>query len=279
MKITVKGLTGGHSGTEIDKGRANADKLMGRIVRRICDKCEVRLVSVDGGLKNNAIPCFAEGIVCAENAMTVKEVCGEISAELKEEFKETDGGVCITAEKTESHRTPMDCGSTARIAEILVRMPDGVIKMSSDAEGMVETSLNLGIMRTEDDAVELVSCVRSSIDASKRAVGAEIERLADEFGGEYEASGDYPGWEYRKNSPLRETLCRIFEENNGRMPKIEIIHAGLECGIFSGKIDGLDCVSCGPRIDDIHTVREKMSVSSVGRLWRMITEALEEMSE
>lgn len=298
IEVTVDGLVGGHSGVEINKGRANADKLLGRLLYRAAQECEIRLVSVGGGLKDNAIPCRAAAVMCTRDAAAVERVCEELGAELADEYRVCDGGIRISAAAVDTARNenaaaegvgavgaaalakavPMDSESTRRVITMLMCIPNGVQKMSAEIDGMVETSLNLGIVRTAEEYAEFVSCIRSSVESEKRALRAEVECLARSLGGTAEILGDYPGWEYRSESPLRDAMRAVFEKRYGYAPKIETIHAGLECGIFAGKLDGLDCVSFGPQIDDIHTHREKMSISSVGRVWNMVVEVIEKMA-
>lgn len=279
MKITVSGLAGGHSGVEIDKGRGNADKILGRALYELSKECEIRIVSADGGLKDNAIPRFAEAVVRAESTAKVWEECARLNNELKSEYRLTDGEICVEAEETADERIPMTADSTGKIISVLMCIPNGVRRMNAEVEGAVETSLNLGILRTEEEYVELVTCIRSGSETQKNALFDSVECVIKLVGGAVETAGDYPGWEYRESSPLRDAMCEAFEEEYGYAPKVETIHAGLECGIFCGKFAErgreLDCVSCGPQIDDIHTVRERMSISSAERTWRVIRKVIE----
>ena len=149
--------------------------------------------------------------------------------------------------------------------------------MSRDIDGLVQTSLNLGILTLTDNALEASFSVRSSLGSEKELLNTRLGAITDAFGGYIEISGDYPAWEYNDNSKLRNLMVEVFKEQYGREPKIEAIHAGLECGIFCGKIDGLDCVSLGPDILEIHTPRERLSISSTARVWKFITEVLKRM--
>ena len=160
------------------------------------------------------------------------------------------------------------------IAAFLCSVPNGVKSMSSDIEGLVKTSSNLGILKTEQNSIYFLSSIRSSEEEQSRELLDEICRLAEKYGIKTHASGYYPAWEYRKDSHLRDIMCEIYKKQYGKEPVIEAIHAGLECGIFCGKADDLDCVSFGPDIYDIHTVKERMSISSVQRVWAFIKEVL-----
>ena len=150
--------------------------------------------------------------------------------------------------------------------------------MSRDIPGLVQTSLNLGILRLEESGdYMLSSSIRSSVAAEKEAMSRDLKTLAARFGASFGQRGDYPAWEYRQDSPLRDAMVRIFTRQYGRAPVVEAIHAGLECGLFSAKLPGLDCVSFGPDLREIHTFRESMSVASVQRVYAMVVETLKRM--
>ena len=159
----------------------------------------------------------------------------------------------------------------------LVQMPFGVQRMSQDMEGLVQTSLNLGILSSSETELHAVFSVRSSVQSEKEALYARLENLMELLGGSVTATGDYPPWEYRKDSPLRELMTQVFREQYGREPEVMAIHAGLECGLFSGRLPELDCVSIGPDMDDIHTTKERLSLASVERTWRYLCEVLKRL--
>ena len=276
MTITVDGLAGGHSGVEIHKGRANADMLLGRVLYAASQAAALRLVSVNGGLKDNAIPTAAQAIVVTENAEAVIGVCEEMSAAFRSEYSVTDSNVSVSA-TVGGEGLAMDEASTQRVLCLLQCAPNGVQVMSADIEGLVQTSLNLGVLMTGDREVSASFCVRSSVDSQKHMLIQRLQCLAQQLGGTMTLAGDYPGWAYRQDSPLRELMLDVFTAQYGYAPRIEAIHAGLECGLFAGKIPGLDCVSFGPDLTDIHTPRERMSVASVQRVWTMLLEILRRM--
>lgn len=276
MTVTVDGLAGGHSGVEIHKGRANADMLLGRVLYAAAQSAELRLISVDGGLKDNAIPTAAQAIIVTDNAEAVTRVCEEMNAAFCAEYSVTDNGVSLSAVRGGSG-TAMDEASTKRVIALLLCAPNGVQVMSADIAGLVQTSLNLGVLTTGEAEVKASFCLRSSVDSQKRMLVQRLECLAQQLGGSMVLAGDYPGWAYRQESPLRDLMTEVFTQQYGHAPKIEAIHAGLECGLFAGKIPGLDCVSFGPDLADIHTPRERMSVSSVQRVWAMLLEILHRM--
>ena len=276
LTITVGGLRGGHSGVEIDKGLGNACMLLGRVLNACGLESELRLISADGGLKDNAIPREASAVVSAADAQTVKAVCARLDAELKNEYRATDPEVFVSVTDG-SAGLPMDEASSCRILAFLTCAPNGIQSMSADMPGLVQTSLNLGILTTADSEVNASFCVRSSVDSQKQMLVERLVCLTETMGGTVEVFGDYSGWEYRPDSPLRDLLVEVFTEQYGYAPKIEAIHAGVECGIFAGKLPGLDCVSMGPDLTEIHTCRERLHIASVQRLWIMVLETLKRM--
>ena len=276
LTVTVGGLRGGHSGVEIDKGLGNACMLLGRVLTACGRETALRLVSVSGGLKDNAIPREASAVVAAADAREIRAVCARLDAELKNEYRTTDPEVFVSV-RDGGAGLPMDEDSTRRILAFLTCAPNGIQAMSADIPSLVQTSLNLGILTTGDETVDASFCVRSSVDSQKQMLVERLECLTETLGGSVGVFGDYSGWEYRSDSPLRELLVEVFTEQYGHAPKIEAIHAGVECGIVAGKLPGLDCVSMGPDLTEIHTCRERLHIASVQRLWAMVLETLKRM--
>ena len=274
LRVRVEGLTGGHSGAEIHKGRANANMLLGRLLRAMAAETELRLVSADGGLKDNAIPVAAEAVVAAEDGRKAKAAAERMAACFQTEYRRSDPMLTVTAEEAAAAWQPMDASSTERTVCLLACAPNGVQTMSQDIHGLVQTSLNLGILKTGENAVTASFCIRSSVDSEKEMLKDRLACLLAQLGGGVSFSGEYPGWAYRPDSPLRELMTEVYREQYGREPKVEAIHAGLECGLLAGKLPGLDCVSIGPDLLEIHTPREKMSISSVQRVWAFVREVL-----
>ena len=274
LRVRVAGLTGGHSGAEIHKGRANANMLLGRLLRAMAAETELRLVSADGGLKDNAIPVAAEAVVAAEDGRKAKAAAERMAACFQTEYRRSDPMLTVTAEEAAAAWQPMDASSTERTVCLLACAPNGVQTMSQDIHGLVQTSLNLGILKTGENAVTASFCIRSSVDSEKEMLKDRLACLLAQLGGGVSFSGEYPGWSYRPDSPLRELMTEVYREQYGREPKVEAIHAGLECGLLAGKLPGLDCVSIGPDLLEIHTPREKMSISSVQRVWMFVREIL-----
>ncbi len=277
VRVSAGGLLGGHSGTEINKEHANAIKLLGITLKKIRKKIPFRLAEICGGEKDNAIPREASAMVCVAKDKRdefVREL-SRIEAEEKNEQKSKEKKLYLKAEETEWNAVPvMDSESTDRVLDFLVLLPNGVMAMSADIEGLVETSLNVGILKTCDSEVVASSAIRSAIETAKHKVNLQLETLAGLFGGYTETHGEYPGWQFDPDSKLRADMVRIYKEMFGKDVQVEALHAGLECGIMISKIPGLDCVSFGPNIYDIHTTEERLSISSTARMWDYLLEIL-----
>lgn len=279
IHIYVDGLVGGHSGAEIHKGRANSNKVMAELLDRLLKLMPYRLVYVRGGQKDNAIPRYTMAkIIVAENRLedALTEIDKIADALLKALPKE-ETKAKITKEACVCRGRAMSIASTRKVVGILNELPNGIQSWSKDIEGLVQTSLNLGILKTEGSTVSMSFSVRSSVNDEKTALTDELKAIAAKYGAKYSQHGDYPAWEYRKDSPLRDRMVSTFETLYGRKPVVEAIHAGLECGLFSGKLPGLDCVSFGPDMQDIHTTRERLSVASTARTWKYLLAVLERL--
>ena len=274
--VVISGLIGGHSGVEIHKGRGNADFLLGRVLYAAAAKTPLRLVSVEGGEKDNAIPAYARAVVYVEDLTVLRDVCAELEGILRDEYAVTDPGVSVSV-LAEGGGVAMDEESTRRVICLMTCAPNGVQVMNPDIQGLVQTSLNLGILYTREEQVVASFCIRSSVDSQMWMLIQRLECLAYQLDGVCRNSGVYPGWAYRKDSSLRELMTEVFVDCCGYRPAIEAMHAGLECGILVGKIHGLDCVSFGPDILEIHTPRERMSIPSVQRTWKFLVELLRRM--
>lgn len=283
ITVTVDGLLGGHSGDEIGKERANAIILMGRVLRLLTDETSVGVISMKGGGKDNAIPrfCTAELLLTAPEALEdsfgeqVAAWIGELEQTLKKEYSVSDPGVCLKLEIGEKAAEEIcDASSAMRLLFFLRTVPNGVQHMSMAIPGLVETSSNLGILEFYRESVHMVLSIRSSVASRMEDLCDRVVHLIHMMGGEAELEGDYPAWEYRENSPLRERIGQLWEQLFGTKPEFSAIHAGLECGVFSEKIEDLDCVSFGPDILDIHTPKERLSISSAERVWKFLLEFL-----
>ncbi len=277
-KVNVTGLLGGHSGAEIDKGRANANVLLGRLTMEVRKNGDIRLVSLSGGSAANAIPAVSEATfwMAEEDAAEFERTVGKLEAVLQKEYAVKDPGVKLEMETVSKYDEIMVFSeeTTERIMTILCLMPNGIHSMSAAIPGLVQTSMNLGVMKIEDDRVILEYSVRSSVDSEKESLKDKAFLLLTQMGAEAELGGDYPAWEYRAQSPLRERMAAVYEEMFGCKPAIQAIHAGLECGILSTKLPDLDCISIGPDMKDIHTPEERLSISSTERMWNYLLAVL-----
>ena len=279
VEITLSGLKGGHSGAEIHHGRANANHTMGRILSELSKKVAFAIVDISGGEKDNAIPLYAEATLAVKNPDMdlIKAELETVEAALNKEYASKEENILITLCNRECKSAEMtDAASTARICEYLCAVPDGVIAMSGLNPGFVETSLNLGVLKLTKAGLEADYALRSSIEQSKFFLRDRVDMITRAFGGICEFSGDYPGWEYKAVSPLRDKMIRVYEECYGSSPEVTAIHAGLECGILLEKKKDLDCISFGPDIYDIHTTKERMPVDSVKRTWEYLLALLAE---
>lgn len=264
--VKVSGLRGGHSGVEIDKGRYNANCLLANFLLTLPS---FRLADIHGGLKDNAIPALSECTVCCD--ADIKAAADEF---VKANYRETDPDFKITVTPAEKISLAADSDESLSAARFLAELPNGIQAMSEDIDGLVETSLNLGILKTENGKINASFAVRSSKNAKKAELLEKLEVLANKYGAQYSSHGHYPAWEYRKSSPLRDTMINAYEKLYGTRPTVAVIHAGLECGLFSEKLENLDAVSFGPNMLDIHTPRERLSVSSTQRTYRYLCEIL-----
>ena len=279
-KLKISGLQGGHSGQEINKERGNAICLMGRLLAALQEKTPVYLKKVNGGTADNAIP----NEVCAE--IVVTEWTEDIAAFMEEKFC---GLKAEFAGKEDGLKCELQVGAEDALIEVCNRkdseqwihllnvIPHGVIANSVKMKGLVETSLNPGILNVSAVEGMVSTSVRSSNAAAKEALINQLKSLAALCDATVGIRGDYPGWDYDPDSPLREKMVTIYEEMYGVKPQIEAIHAGLECGIFQSKIPGLDCVSIGPDMQDIHTTRETLSIPSIQRVWKFLLKVLESL--
>lgn len=273
-RIHISGLVGGHSGIEINRGRANADVLLGRVLYAVSHATAMRIVSATGGNKDNAIPVSAAAVLAVESREKAMAACEEMESVFRREYAVADGNIAVTLQPCGAGEQPMDADSTRRVLTLLQCAPNGVQEMSRQVEGLVQTSLNLGILTTETKAVQASFCVRSNIDSQKDMLLHRLELLGQMLGGTYSVSGVYPAWEYRADSPLRRLMSEIFREQYGHAPTVEVIHAGVECGLLAEQLPGLDCVSLGPELTQIHTPRERMHIASVRRTWELVTQTL-----
>ena len=278
-EVFVEGLKGGHSGTEIQKERGNANCLFARLLWNLTQKLDVGIHELEGGLADNAIPRQTKAVLVIEpkDSASFAEICDVTAARIGEELAVKDPGFTIVvAERGKGSFSCVNRRDTRRAAAFLNSLPNGVQAMSADLPGLVETSLNLGILTLDKGEICAEFSVRSSVESAKEALIARLSCITKLAGGNQTVTGDYPGWKYRADSPLREKMVALYEKMYGEKPKVEAIHAGLECGLLGSKISDLDCVSFGPQMSDIHTTEESLSISSTKRVWEYLVRLLEE---
>ena len=267
VRLTVDGLKGGHSGVEIHKPLANANKVMGELLSRIQKLMPICITKLQGGAKDNAIPrsCQCTLVALGMYPEKINEVAAQLQQEIRQQYDEPDAVVYgDDVEALGGNALTQEC--TAKVIGLLCAAPNGVQSWSQDIEGLVQTSLNLGVVKM-DETVRMTFAVRSSVNQEKRDLLARLAELAAFYGADYSEVGDYPAWEYKKDSLLRDTMVKTYQEMFGKEAQVVAIHAGLECGLLSEKLPGLDCVSIGPNMHDIHTSREKLEIESTRRTW------------
>ena len=274
--ITLSGLLGGHSGMEIHKGRANANVLMGRFLLYLKNRFSYELATLTGGVKENVIPNNSQAIIVIEPASenALLQATADFQAIVSTEYAAADPDIqvlCIAnTERTDKSVSVIDEASFNKVLTALNTVPNGVQSMSMDLPGLVETSLNIGVMELTENEFVFKASIRSSVVSAKEYIYDKIAVLTQNLGGTIDYAGDYPAWAYSRDSKLRDLCIDIYEKQYGQKPVVEIIHAGLECGILSSKVEGLDCISFGPDLIDIHTFNERMGISSVQRVWEYV---------
>ena len=277
VSIEVKNCTGGHSGAEIDKGRANASYVANRVLAAGLEAGEVCIVDLVGGTKDNAIPRATSAKVVTTSA-AIEAMTKEADA-IKNEFAITDPEMEIVI--TNEGNVVVDgvnAAQSERFIQLLQCMPNGVQTMSHDIEGLVETSLNLGILNVLDDEIKYSCSLRSSVDSAKNALIRKVLMVAKAFGCQTSIHGEYPAWEYLRESSFRDEMVKIYTDMYGEAPIVETIHAGVECGLLASKLPGLDAVSIGPEMYDIHTPKERLSIASTERVYEYVRRVIEDMN-
>ena len=278
-KIDIKGLLGGHSGMEIDKQRANSNVLMGRLLNHISNVCNIEfdLVSIEGGLKNNAIPREAECIILVnsnDESNLEKEINNTLKV-FKNEYKTSDPDVTIEFEKCEKeYDKALNDKCKENIIELINLMPRGIQTMSMDIKGLVESSTNLGVITNNEENFVFEFATRSSVKSLKDDLNNRMTLLCNKLGVKLDLMDDYPEWEYAKDSKLEKICVDTYEELMGKKPKIVAIHAGLECGLLLDAIKGAQAISIGPNLFDVHTPNEHLDIPSTERTWKYLVAIL-----
>ena len=275
-EIRISGLKGGHSGMNINQGRGNANCLMARTLYSAMERCpSLRVHELTGGEFDNVICLRADALaaVSAADAPAFEAFIKEFDATLKNEYAVTDGGISLVCEKADVP-VAFSAADTSRLLHVLLALPQGVQEMSADFPGLVQTSLNLGVMRTDEHGVKFSYSVRSCIASQKDMLIQRVKAIVEFGGGTVGERSNYPGWQYDRNSALRKEVEAVYRDLTGHDGKIEATHGGLECGLFIEKIPGLDALSMGPELHDVHSVEERLNVASTERVYKLVCEVL-----
>lgn len=276
--IKIKDLKGGHSGSDIDKQRANAIKLIARVLNNL-KGIDLNLVNISGGAKDNAIPREAEAtiLINEQNKCSLEDILNKLEQIFKNEFKVSDPYISIILQKAQMPNTVFDLNSAKKVIDTLLLIPNGILAMSLDIKGLVESSNNIGVLKTLDNKVSLSCAIRSSVSTRKEEIKNQIQCLADLVEADLIVKGEYPAWEFDPNSKIRQIFLKVYKDMYNKEAQIEAIHAGLECGLFAKKMQGVDMISFGPDMENVHTPDEKLSISSVARTWDYLKAVLKEL--
>ena len=274
-RLQVTGLKGGHSGMDINKERGNSIKLLGRAMVLLKKDYPFTIAALSGGSKNNAIPREAEGVLVFDQLPSdLNTKVKAIEKILGDEIKTQDEGFKLLLSETKVPEKTYDELTTKNVLELLYLLPNGVESQSQDIKDLVETSLNLGVLTERNDHLDFDFAVRSSVGSKKEMLMDKVRVLGEKYGAEVIVTSSYPEWQYAKESKIRDTFIAIYKEKYGVEPGIEAIHAGLECGILAGRIQGLDMISLGPNLYDVHTPNEHMSIPSVKNVYEFLLAVL-----
>lgn len=278
-RISVGGLKGGHSGMEINKGRGNANKLMGRVLNCIASEFSSLIGEINGGLKANAITRETDAVIFLKpsDVPVLEAKLAECNDIFRNELSAADPDVFVKSEAVaDAGRKAFSKATTGKVIAALVVTPNGIQSMSMHIKDLVESSTNLGVVQTHEDKVEFINEIRSSVSSLKRAVLKQVEMIGRLLGGELSIGSDYLEWAYKPDSKLRTLFQRVYKEKYGVDAQVIALHAGLECGVLSNKIEGLDCISLGPNLYDVHTPNEHLSIKSTKNVWEYLLEVLKQ---
>lgn len=277
LEVTIHGLKGGHSGVEIDQQRGNANKLAGRLLNRLNQNMEIALADIRGGAKDNVITSVSKFTIVVQDSVKAEMIIENMLNTWRLEFGADEPGLDITIFKTEhAEKSVLSDTDKNKVIFFLNNCQNGVYGFSRSLQGLVETSDNLGVVISEESRVSFILLIRSSVSSRLEELKEAYISWSEFLGGTYELSGAYPAWMYKDDSKIRPIVAEVFEKVYGKKPEIATIHAGLECGLLSGKKPELDCVSFGPKMFDIHSVNERLDIASTWRMWNIIKEILKE---
>lgn len=275
LRVRISGLMGGHSGADIHTGRANANKLMGRLLAALLPECDTRIVSVDGGSKDNAIPRECEAVLAVADAEKATDILTDSAAMIAGELVKEDRGFTVSVEMTDAETVMISRQDTTRICGMLAGVANGVLEMNQNVAGLVEYSRNLGVVRTEQDTVTFVLSSRSSMESRLDASIRELDALAAVVGCTTKHYNRYPGWAFAPVSSVRDAYLDAYREVTGADATVTTIHAGLECGIIYSKLPDMDMISIGPDMYDIHSPNEALDLDATETFWRVLERLIE----
>jgi len=275
VSVAIRGLAGGHSGASIHEKRMNANKLLGRLLAELKGEMELHLCKISGGSKDNAIPREAEAVFVCDDAEKAVNLLKTMEAVVKEELSSFDENFSLAVEKVSVPAMMMSEADTAAIISVILLAPNGVLSMSSHIEGLVESSVNLGVITQKDGTLTITFSPRSSLESKQDETKTILHTLADRCGFSFSADSRYPGWAFEPESTLRPLACEQYKKLFGVDMKVEAIHAGLECGLIKAKLPNLDIISTGVDVWDIHTPDERLYIPSVEKVWKLLVAILE----
>jgi dipeptidase D len=280
-RLKAGGMTGGHSGVNVNEERANAIRVLVRTIMQVRKEHDARLADISGGTAHNAIPrdAWADIFIPRDSFKTIEKIVADIEAVFKHEFKKTDPGMKISVElqlETMGKR-PLNTADSGRILDLLIALPHGVAAMSTEMKGLVETSNNEASVKIANSKLEIVTSQRSSVMSRLNALTWRIEALARLAGADAVSGGGYPAWQPNLQSPLLARCKDVYRKLFGKEPHVEAIHAGLECGIIGDKKEGMDMISFGPTLKNPHSPDEKIQVESIGKVWDFMVELLKSL--
>ncbi len=278
LRLRVRGLQGGHSGIDIHRNRLNAIHALARLVQQGAADAPLRLAAIDGGNKRNAIPREAGATLCVADAEAFRRQLAAATATLREQFRGRDDGLDVVVESAGATADAWGEAESRRLLDLLRAMPSGVVSMSPDIPGLVETSTNLGVVRTQGEAAEILVLARSSVAAALAGLIDAHRSLARLAGAECAHLGGYPGWQPDLGSRALAVTRRAYARLHGHEPQVTAVHAGLECGLIGQRVPGIDMVSFGPTLEGVHAPGERVHIASVGRFWRLLGAVLADLA-
>ena len=281
LRISIKGLTGGHSGMDIYKGRGNSNKLMNRVLINAADQFGLLIHTVDGGGLRNAIPreSFAEVVVPAKNEAAFKTFLNEQEMILKNEYKSTDPNLTISLESVSAISTVLAAAFQYKLLRSVHACPNGIYRMSPDIPGLVQSSNNVARILVKDGSYSILCLTRSAVDSEKMDLANAIKSTFELTGGTVTFGGSYPGWTPEPAAPIVKLMTDLYKDRYHENPDVNACHAGLECGIIGTNYPGMEMISFGPNILGAHSPDEKVQVSSVQKYWEYLLETLKSIPE